>query len=129
MAYDADSLVELQRDARARQKQAAAIRPAYELIIPKIEMLVGAWHVDEYGNQAREIRARWSRGRSSMPKFVIWAVLAAFGFVAAITALNIYTPKTVMVCRRDCGISVWPGTANREGAPEVGCMPRWPYSF
>jgi hypothetical protein len=33
-----------------------------------------------------------------MPKFVIWAVLAAFGFVAAITALNIYTPKTVMVC-------------------------------
>jgi hypothetical protein len=42
MAYDADSLVELQRDARARQKQAAAIRPAYELIIPKIEMPVGA---------------------------------------------------------------------------------------
>jgi hypothetical protein len=58
MAYDADSLVELLRDARARQKQAAAIRPAHELIIPKIEMLVGAWHVDEYGNQAREIRAR-----------------------------------------------------------------------
>jgi hypothetical protein len=58
MAYDADSLVELQRDARARQKQAAAIRPAYELIIPKIEMLVGAWHVDEYGNRAREIKAR-----------------------------------------------------------------------
>ena len=37
-------------------------------------------------------------GRSSMPKFVIWAVLAAFGFVAAITALNIYTPKTIVVC-------------------------------
>ena len=34
MAYDADSLVELLRDARARQKQAAAIRPPYELIIP-----------------------------------------------------------------------------------------------
>jgi hypothetical protein len=33
-----------------------------------------------------------------MPKFVIWAVLAAFGFVAAITALNFYTPKTQMVC-------------------------------
>ena len=101
MAYDADLLVELQRDARARQKQAAAIRPAYELIIPKIEMLVGAWHVDEYGNRAREIkstRLAVSRGRSSMPKFVIWAVLAAFGFVAAITALNIYTPKTIVVC-------------------------------
>jgi hypothetical protein len=39
-----------------------------------------------------------SRGPSSMPKFVIWAVLAAFGFVAAITALNIYTPKTMVVC-------------------------------
>ena len=58
MAYDADLLVELQRDARARQKQAAAIRPGYELIIPKIEMLVGAWHVDKHRNQAREIRAR-----------------------------------------------------------------------
>lgn len=40
------------------RKKAAAIRPAYELIIPKIEMLVGAWHVDEYGNRAREIKAR-----------------------------------------------------------------------
>jgi hypothetical protein len=33
-----------------------------------------------------------------MPKFVIWAALATFGFVAAITALNFYTPKTQMVC-------------------------------
>jgi hypothetical protein len=33
-----------------------------------------------------------------MPKFVIWAALAAFGFVAAITALNFYTPKTYVVC-------------------------------
>jgi len=24
---------------------------------PKIEMLVGTWYVDEFGNQAREIRA------------------------------------------------------------------------
>ena len=58
MAYDADSLVELLRDARARQKHAAAARPAFELIVPKIEMLVGTWHVDEHGNQAREIKAR-----------------------------------------------------------------------
>jgi hypothetical protein len=33
-----------------------------------------------------------------MPKFVIWAVLTAFGFVVAITALNFYTPRTQLVC-------------------------------
>jgi hypothetical protein len=58
MAYDADSLIQLRREARLRQQHAAAGRPASEQIIPRIEMLVGAWYVDQYGNQTREIKAR-----------------------------------------------------------------------
>ena len=58
MAYDADSLIQLQREARLRQQHAAAMRPAYEQIIPRIEMLIGAWYVDQFGNQTREIKAR-----------------------------------------------------------------------
>jgi hypothetical protein len=42
-----------------RQLQHAAIgRTAYEQIIPKIEMHVGPWDVDEFGNKTREIKAR-----------------------------------------------------------------------
>ncbi len=54
---DADSLIELRRKARLQQRHAGATRPGYEQIIPKIEMLVGTWYVDEFGNQTRGIRA------------------------------------------------------------------------
>jgi hypothetical protein len=33
------------------------MRAAHLQIILKIEMLVGAWYVDEFGNQTREIKA------------------------------------------------------------------------
>ena len=52
-----DSLIELRRKARLQQRHAEPMRPSYEQMIPKIEMLVGIWYVDEFGNQTREIRA------------------------------------------------------------------------
>ncbi len=58
MAYDADSIIQLQREARLRQQHVAAMRSAHEQIIPKIEMLVGAWYLDQFGNRTREIKAR-----------------------------------------------------------------------
>jgi hypothetical protein len=59
MAYDADSLIQLQREARLRQQRYAATgRTSHEQVIPRIEMFVGAWYVDEFGNQTREIKAR-----------------------------------------------------------------------
>jgi hypothetical protein len=30
----------------------------YQQIVPKIEMRVSAWYVDEFGNKTREVRAR-----------------------------------------------------------------------
>ena len=52
-----DLLIELRRKARLQQRHAEPMRPSYEQMIPKIEMLVGIWYVDEFGNQTREIRA------------------------------------------------------------------------
>jgi hypothetical protein len=54
MDYDADSLIELQREARLRRQRHAE----YQQIVPKIEMLVGAWYVDQFGNKTREVKAR-----------------------------------------------------------------------
>jgi hypothetical protein len=56
MAYDPDSLI--QREMRLRQKHPAAMRPAYEQIMLRIEMMVGAWYIDQFGNRTREIKAR-----------------------------------------------------------------------
>ena len=58
MAYDTDSLIQLQREARLRRQHAAAERPTHEQIIPKIEMLVCAWYVNQFGNKTREVRVR-----------------------------------------------------------------------
>ena len=60
MAYDADTLIELQYDARLRRQLrfAASARTTQQQMVPKIEMDIGAWHADEFGNQTREIRAR-----------------------------------------------------------------------
>ena len=56
MAYDADSLIQVQDDAHLRRRR-HAVRAAHQQIIPKVEMLVGTWYA-EYGNQTREIKAR-----------------------------------------------------------------------
>jgi hypothetical protein len=39
------------------KRHADPSRTSHEHMTPKIEMLVGTWYVDEFGNQAREIRA------------------------------------------------------------------------
>jgi hypothetical protein len=54
MDYDSDSLIKLQREARLRRQRHAE----YQQIVPKIEMRVSAWYVDEFGNQTREVEAR-----------------------------------------------------------------------
>ena len=62
MAYGADSLIQVQDDVHLRQmrqkRDASAMRAAHQQIVLKVEMLVGAWCVDEFGNQTREIKAR-----------------------------------------------------------------------
>ena len=30
----------------------------YEQMMPKTDMLIGDWYLDEFGNQSREIKAR-----------------------------------------------------------------------
>jgi hypothetical protein len=57
MAYDADSLIQVQDDAHFRRRRHAT-RAAHQQIVPKVEMLVGTWYAGEYGNQTREIKAR-----------------------------------------------------------------------
>ena len=57
MAYDTDSLLELQRDAHLRQQRARTHR-ADQQVISKVDMVIGSWHLDECGNQTREVKAR-----------------------------------------------------------------------
>jgi hypothetical protein len=54
MDYDSVSLIELQQEARLRRRRHAE----YQQIVPRIEMLVGAWYVDQFGNKTREVKAR-----------------------------------------------------------------------
>jgi hypothetical protein len=59
MTDDSDSLLELQFDARLQQQRRFGRPPsADQQIITKINMVIGSWHLDEYGNQTREIKAR-----------------------------------------------------------------------
>ena len=57
MSYDSDSLLELKFDAHLRRRSG---RPpsADQQIITKIDMVIGSWQLDEFGNQTREIMAR-----------------------------------------------------------------------
>ena len=59
MTYDSDSLLELKFDALLRQHRRSG-RPASadQQIITKIDMVIGSWQLDEFGNQTREIMAR-----------------------------------------------------------------------
>ena len=35
-----------------------SLNPGYVLTAPRIEMLVGSWYLDEFGNLTRQIKAR-----------------------------------------------------------------------
>ena len=57
MTYNA--ITELRYGEHFRlQRDAAEKRDAHQQTTPKIEMIVGRWHLDEFGNQTREITAR-----------------------------------------------------------------------
>jgi len=59
MAYDADTLIQLQHDLRRQLRgDTASIRTAHYELPPKTEMVIGAWYVDEFGNRTREIKTR-----------------------------------------------------------------------
>jgi hypothetical protein len=59
MTYDCDSLRELQFDTYFRQQRRSGRPPsADQQIITKIDIVIGSWHLDEFGNQTREIMAR-----------------------------------------------------------------------
>jgi hypothetical protein len=63
MTHDVNSLPEPQRDAHfEQQRRAAKTRDAYYQIAPNIEMVIGSWHLDKFGNQTREITACDQRG-------------------------------------------------------------------
>lgn len=61
MTYDADLTVQLQRDLRLQLRGYAASTPSttyFEQIVPRTEMVIGSWYLDEFGNPTREVRAR-----------------------------------------------------------------------
>ena len=59
MTYDSELLLELQFDGHLRQQRRSGRPPTpNQQNIPKIDMVVGSWHLDEFGNQTREIMAR-----------------------------------------------------------------------
>ena len=63
MAYYANSLVQLQHDMRRQLRgDIASIRATRNEVLPEIEMVIGSWYVDEFGNRTREIKARERRG-------------------------------------------------------------------
>ena len=59
MDHDTIALTKLKEEMRLRQRRhAAGPRPANEVMIPQIKMIVSNWYTDELGNQARFIKAR-----------------------------------------------------------------------
>jgi hypothetical protein len=62
MAYGVKSLAELRHDLHFRQQRdAAEKRDAHQEVSPTIKMVIGAWYLDQFGNQTREITARDQR--------------------------------------------------------------------
>jgi hypothetical protein len=59
MAYDTDSLIQLQHDLRRQLRgDTASTRATHYGLPPKTEMVIGSWYVDEFGNRTREIKTR-----------------------------------------------------------------------
>jgi len=56
MSDDAPSLFQL--PFHDQQDSAAPMSAAHKLCTPSIEMVIGDWHLDEFGNRTREIKAR-----------------------------------------------------------------------
>ena len=57
MAYELNSTT---RSSGLRRQQEYAGQwgiSSYEQMMPKAEMLIGDWYVDEFGNQTREIKS------------------------------------------------------------------------
>jgi len=59
MACGVNSLAELRHDLRfQQQRDAAEKRDAHPEVAPTIKTVIGAWYLDRFGNQTREIMAR-----------------------------------------------------------------------
>jgi hypothetical protein len=59
MAYDADLPSQVQDEAHFWQHRCAARTcTANQQMIPKIDMVIGSWYLDELGIKTREITAR-----------------------------------------------------------------------
>jgi hypothetical protein len=56
MSDDAPSLFQL--PLRDQQDGAALMSAAHKLCTPSIEMVIGPWYLDDFGNPTREIKAR-----------------------------------------------------------------------
>jgi hypothetical protein len=57
MNSDADSLVKLREEARLWHHAGRQRSQNPSSLVPQIKMIVGDWFTDEFGNQARIIRA------------------------------------------------------------------------
>jgi len=58
MLYDAISLSETEYASNIQQGRVVRLNANYEHTVPSIEMLVGSWYLDEFGNLTRQIKAR-----------------------------------------------------------------------
>ena len=60
MIHDARSLTQLQHNLRPQQQSYAGQMDVtyYEHLLPKTEMVIGSWYLDELGNPTREIKTR-----------------------------------------------------------------------
>ena len=58
MTYDASSQSDVWYYHFRQQRGAAEKRDDHQQAAPNIQMVVGPWQVDEFGNRTREIRAR-----------------------------------------------------------------------
>ena len=58
MDHDTSALTRLKEEARLRHQNAADARESNRAMSLNIEMTVSNWYADEFGNQARIIKAR-----------------------------------------------------------------------
>ena len=58
MFYNALSRFEAEKAFNIQQSNVVPLNANYRLTAPRIEMLVGPWYLDEFGNPTRQIKAR-----------------------------------------------------------------------